>query len=293
VAAREVPLAIGSQTAGSILRPAAYNGVVGFKPTFGRISRKGVVPAAWTLDHIGVLARGVEDCALFFAACAGHDPTDPYSADQPVPPVANVSGAARPPRLGLVREALDRSVPRVRTHLEGVARQLTSAGAAIREVSLAEPWDLAVAVHHLIMQTEMAGVHAELLERHVDAYSPRLRAYVETGRLIPGERYLKALRLRRRVRAAFDHALSGLDALLLPTSVDVAPGMETTGDAILQAPVTLVGLPSISLPSGLTDEAPRLPFAIQLVGHRWDEPGLLAAARWCEERLGPMPAPPL
>src|SRR6266852_8422414 len=116
VAARLVPIALGSQTAGSILRPAAYNGVVGFKPTYGRISKRGVFPLAWTLDHVGLLARSVEDCGLFLTAVAGHDPADPSSANQPLP-VLELNTDLAAPRLGLVREALHYAAPRMRVHL--------------------------------------------------------------------------------------------------------------------------------------------------------------------------------
>src|SRR5207244_7814459 len=112
VATRMVPIALGSQTAGSILRPAAYNGVVGFKPTYGRISKRGVFPFAWSLDHVGVLARSVEDCGLFLTAVAGHDPADPASANQPLPLLEDDPDPA-PPRLGLVREAQHHASPRL------------------------------------------------------------------------------------------------------------------------------------------------------------------------------------
>src|SRR5438105_6994717 len=112
VAARLVPMALGSQTAGSVLRPAAYNGVVGFKPTHGRISKRGVFPLAWSLDHVGVLTRSVEDCALFLAAEAGHDPLDPASAHQPLPAI-DLDAEPAPPRLGVVREAMQYATPRL------------------------------------------------------------------------------------------------------------------------------------------------------------------------------------
>src|SRR5919199_986480 len=114
VAAREVPLALGSQTAGSVLRPAAYNGVVGFKPTYGLVSTHGVLPLAWSLDHGGVLTRSVEDCGLFLAAAAGHDPADPMSANEPLPLWDADDEPQPPPRLGLPREAVNYASVRVR-----------------------------------------------------------------------------------------------------------------------------------------------------------------------------------
>ena len=291
VAAQLVPLAFGSQTAGSILRPAAFNGVVGFKPTYGRISKRGVFPLAWSLDHVGVLTRSVEDCGLFLSALAGYDPLDPGSADQPLPSI-DLSAEPMPPRLGLAREVLQHAAPRLREHVTRVAAKFEAAGARVEEVSLGEPLDLIIAVHHVIMQTETAAAHWQLLEQYSGAYMPRLRAYVEVGRLLPGVLYLHAQRLRRRIREAMRRSLADLDALLLPTVGDVAPTRETTGDPSLQAPFTLAGFPSLSLPSGLA-EPEQLPLAIQLVAPAWQEAGLLAVGRWCEAHLPPIAAPPL
>jgi len=290
VAARMVPMALGSQTAGSVLRPAAFNGVVGFKPSYGRVSKRGVFPLAWSLDHVGLLARSVEDCGLFLAAVAGHDPADPSSANQPLP-VLDLDTDFPAPRLGLVREALHYAAPGMREHLARVAAQFEAAGARIVELSLGEPLDLILAVHHVIMQIETAAAHWQLIEQYPGSHEPRLRAYVEVGRLLPGVVYLHAQRLRRRIRAAMRRSLASVDALLLPTARDVAPSRETTGDPSLQAPFSLVGFPSLSLPSGL-GEPDGLPLAIQLAAAPWQEPRLLSVGRWCEAHLPPMPAPP-
>jgi aspartyl-tRNA(Asn)/glutamyl-tRNA(Gln) amidotransferase subunit A len=291
VAARFVPMALGSQTAGSVLRPAAYNGVVGFKPSYGRVSKRGVFPLAWTLDHVGLLCRGVEDCGLFLTATAGHDPADPASANQPLPALEQTTEPS-PPRLGLVREAMLLASPRMRQHVTERAAQFEAAGARVEEVSLGEPLDLILAVHHVIMQTEAATAHWQLLEQYPGSHQPRLRAYVEVGRLLPGIAYLHAQRLRRRIRTAMARGLASVDALLLPTASDVAPTRETTGDPSLQAPFSLVGFPSLSLPSGLS-EPEGLPLAIQLVAGAWQEARLLTVGRWCAAQLPRMPAPAL
>jgi Asp-tRNA(Asn)/Glu-tRNA(Gln) amidotransferase A subunit family amidase len=291
VAARLVPVAFGSQTAGSVLRPAAYNGVVGFKPTFGRVSKRGVLPLAWSLDHVGLLARSVADCALVLAAIAGHDVADPQSSETQPPFVWDASLAADPPRLGLVREALQAVTPRLREHTLAVAERLGSAGAHVEEVSFGAPLEFITAVHHVIMQTEVAGVHWQLLEQYPGAHQQRLRAYVEVGRLLPGVAYIHAQRLRRRIRQSMVRSLGQVDALILPTAVDVAPGRETTGDPSLQAPFSLTGFPSLSLPSGVL-EPEGLPLAVQLAALPWQESKLLSVAAWCESQLDPMPAPP-
>jgi len=290
VAARLVPFAFGSQTAGSVLRPAAYNGVVGFKPTYGRISKRGVLPLAWSLDHVGVLARSVADCELLLSAIAGHDPADPHS-DGSQPCFAAGEPRTRPPRLGLVREAVEFAEPPLREHVQRIARSFEQAGAQVREVSFGESVHLIVAVQQLIMQTEAAAVHWQLLEQYPGAHQPRLRALVEVGRLLPGVGYVHALRLRRRIRAHIRNSLSQVDVLLLPTAVGVAPGRESTGDPSLQAPFSLVGFPSISLPTGLNPDG--LPLAMQLAALPWQEASLLSTAAWCEAQLPRMPAPQL
>jgi aspartyl-tRNA(Asn)/glutamyl-tRNA(Gln) amidotransferase subunit A len=290
VAAREVPFALGSQTAGSVLRPAAYNGVIGFKPTFGRISKRGVFPLAWSLDHVGLLARSVEDCAAFLLATAGHDPADPMSSARPLP-VLDLTAEPSPPRLGLVPEALRRAAPRVADHVRQLAAQLEGAGARVEEVALGEPLDLILGVHHVIMQTETAAAHWQLIEQYQGSHAPRLRAYVEVGRLLPGVAYLHAQRIRRRIRAAMARAVGTVDALLLPTASDVAPGRETTGDPSLQAPFSLTGFPSLSMPSGVL-QPEGLPLAIQLVGAPWAEARLLGVARWLAQQLPPIGVPP-
>lgn len=290
VAARLVPAAFGSQTAGSVLRPAAYNGVVGFKPTYGRVSKRGVLPLAWSLDHVGVLTRSVADCGLMLAAIAGYDPADPHSVESQPPFIWQPDAPMAPPRLGLVREALEHAAPRLREHTLAVAQRWESAGASIEDVSLGEPLDLILAVHHVTMQVETAEVHWQLIEQYPGAHLPRLHAYAEVGRLLPGVAYVHAQRLRRRIRQSLRGALAGVDALLLPTAGDVAPGRETTGDPSLQAPFSLVGFPSLSLPSGLA-QPEGLPLAVQLAALPWHEASLLSVAAWCESRLDPMPAP--
>lgn len=287
VAAREMPMALGSQTAGSTLRPAAYCGAVGFKPTFGRISLKRAFPLAWSLDHAGVIARSVEDCGLFLIAAEG--PPSNQIVNLPLPNAAR--GAEHGPQLAVLRDCLDHAEPLLQEHVRATADRLGRAGAAVREARLTRPLDLVLAVHRVIMTCEASATYAPLLERHPDHFGPILRATVQTGRLVPATAYLQAQRLRRACTAALREALVDVDALLLPTATNVAPGMETTGDPSLQVPATLAGFPSISLLSGLTSDG--LPLAIQLIGAPGEDERLLDVAAWCEAQLGPMPAPPL
>src|ERR671924_1210836 len=197
VAARMVPAALGSQTGGSIQRPAAFCGVFGLKPTHGRVSNYGVFPVSWCLDHMGPLARTVADVALVLQLLAGHDPLDASSSRAPVPDyVQAVQRAERPPRLGLVRQFyLERADPELRSHTEGVADQLARAGASVEEVKLPDSFGAVLAAHRILMHVEAAAVHAELFRRHADLYRPKLRATIEAGTLIPGMYYMQAQRI--------------------------------------------------------------------------------------------------
>jgi aspartyl-tRNA(Asn)/glutamyl-tRNA(Gln) amidotransferase subunit A len=287
VAAGMVPFAIGTQTAGSTLRPAAYCGVTGFKPTFGRITRTGLFPVAWSLDHVGVITRTVADCRLLLTVLTGHDPADPASLRDPLD---RAESLARP-KLGLVRDYLDRAAPSMRAHVEGVAATLEHAGAEIQELRLPSGMDLPLAVQWITMQAEAAAVHSDLLCRERDSYAPGVREFLEVAQLIPAAAYLQAQRLRRRFRQEVDDLFGDLDALLTTTVPDVAPDPSTTGDRTPQAPWTLIGLPAITLPSGLSPDG--LPLSVQLAARQGQDMQLLAVAEWCEQMIGPMPPLPL
>jgi len=292
VVARMVPVALGSQTKGSVLRPAAYCGVIGFKPTFGRISRRNVFPLAWSFDTVGLICRSVEDAALTLGVLAGDDPADPASASEPVQDYLAACRAPRQaPRLGVVRDYFDRAQPEVRDHVQAAAGQFERAGAQLVELSLPMPFELVGAIHDLVLHVEAAAVHSQLLARERGGYAPLLRETLEAGRLIPAASYVQAQRLRRRFRNAMEPLLASVDAVLTPTASNVAPMSETTGDPSFQAPWTQIGLPALSLPSGLNQEG--LPHAVQLASRRFDESGLLSVARWCEQVLGPQPLPEL
>ncbi|MFN3337747.1 MAG: amidase, partial [Thermomicrobium sp.] len=170
VAARHVPLAVGTQTAGSVLRPAAYCGVVGFKPSLGWLPLDGVIPLAWTLDHLGLIVRSVEDAAYVYVALCAHQ-----RLELPL--------LTEPPRLFLLVDFLELAEPEVAEHLLDVARRFREAGARVEERRLPVDVGLLLAVHHVIMLAEMGALHQQLLERHPDAYGPRLRSAVEVGQL--------------------------------------------------------------------------------------------------------------
>jgi Asp-tRNA(Asn)/Glu-tRNA(Gln) amidotransferase A subunit family amidase len=294
VAARMVPAAVGSQTGGSIQRPAAYCGVFGLKPTHGRVSNYGVFPVSWCLDHMGPLARTVTDIALVLQVLAGHDPLDASSSHAPVPDyVQAVQRAERPPRLGLVRQFyLEHADPELRAHTEAVAEALARAGAAVEEVKLPDSFSAVLSAHRIIMHVEAAAVHAGLFRQHADLYRPRLRATIETGSLIPGMYYLQAQRIRRQFRQDMAQLFRRVDCLLAPAATGPAPrDLTSTGDPSFNSPSSFSGLPAITIPSGLS--AAGLPLAIQFMGPAFAEAQLLAAARWCEATLNLNLKPPI
>ncbi len=201
VAARMVPLALGTQTIGSNVRPAAYCGLVGLKPTFGRISTRGVIPLTYTQDHVGLMARRVEDIALGLLAVAGHDPEDPSSSREPVPDYLAALTRRRPPRVGLVREFFfERATAEVARVTTETADRLARAGATIEEVKLPPSFRAVHAAAHLIMRSDTASIHAELYAQKADLYRPAIRSAIEMGMLLTGDLYVRSLRIRRQFR---------------------------------------------------------------------------------------------
>ncbi len=262
VAAGMAPVTLGSQTAGSMLRPAAFNGVVGFKPGFGWMPLDGVIPLCWSLDHLGIYASSVEDVSLVYQSLVEEE---------------EIAAPDRP-RIGLLTEYLDMSDRDVSEHVRDVANALSDAGAWVSDIQLPVSFDDLHAAHQVIFSAEMAAVHSANLERYPDAYNPKIRAGVEAGRLVPAAWLLHAHRLQRVQTAAAERFLTRYDALLLPTvSTDACDRVET-GDRRLQIPATLFGLPAISLPTGLSSSG--LPLGSQLIGGRGTEMSLLALSRW-------------
>lgn len=287
VALRMVPLALGSQTVGSTLRPAAYCGVVGLKPTHGRISARGVIPLAWSLDHMGIFSRSVVDAALALSVLAGHDPADPYSAPVPIADYPGaLAGRQEAPRLGVPPSLFrDKAGPEVSAHLQAVASAFQKGGAAVEEVSLPATAEAIHDAGQVVMRVEAATFHAARFALHAGSYRPKIRALIEEGMAVSGVEYVRAQHTRRRFREEMEPLLDRYAALLMPVAYTTAPrGLATTGDPGLCAPWSFAGLPAIALPSGLAPDG--LPLAIQLVAGAFAEDRLLAVARWCEAALG-------
>ena len=293
VAARIFPAALGSQTAGSVLRPASYNGVVGLKPTFGRISKYGVVPVAWSLDTMGTLTRTVEDAALMLNVLAGHDSDDLSSSTRAVSDYRKATFSQQsPPRIGLVRQFFyERSEDEVVNHTDTIVQRLSQAGAAIEEVTVPADFDTLLAAHRTTMTVEAAAAHQADFSAHPDDYAPNVRGIVEAGMLAPAVTYVQAQQVRQRFRQDLEEAACRYDILLSPTTTSPAPrDLSTTGDPMFQTPWTTCGFPAITLPSGLSESG--LPLGIQLASAPFAEETLLATAHWCEKVLDVHLMPP-
>lgn len=284
VAARMIPLALGSQTLGSTLRPAAYCGIVGLKATHGLISAEGVTPLAWSLDHVGILTRSVEDAALALSVLAARGTGEPSSAG----PADRL-----PPRLGIPRSLFAQTATaEVSAHLTSVAAAFARAGAVVEDVPMPAS---ASAVHEagqVILRADAAAYHAAQFTVHGRDYRPRIRELVEAGLRISAVDYVRAQRVRAQFKDEMRPIFDRYDALLMPVAPAPAPaGLETTGDPVLCAPWSYGGFPAIALPSGLARSG--LPLAIQLIAGADAEATLLGVARWCEEHLGFAAAPPI
>jgi aspartyl-tRNA(Asn)/glutamyl-tRNA(Gln) amidotransferase subunit A len=292
VASGMVPAALGTQTGGSTLRPASYNGVVGVKASYGMISNRGVIPVAWSLDHVGIIARSVNDAALVLASAAGYDPLDPSSSPRAGSFVMPEPDVDQAPVIGLIRPYfLERCEPEVMRHTLDVAARLEAAGAEVREISLPASFADLVAGASLILRTEMYAYHRAQFARHREQYGPLNTAILEAGGRTPAADYVLAARARPGLVAELERSLAGVDLALTPATPAPAPrNTSTTGDASFQAPWTCAGLPAVALPSGLNEWG--IPLGIQLIGHRWGDGALLRQARWCERVIGFTGHPP-
>jgi len=268
-----LPLAFGTQTGGSVIRPAAFCGVVGYKPTFGLIPRLGMKLMSDSLDTIGVLARSVADCALFAGAVARRDLGDPDRKPD------------RPPRIGLCRSpSWPKAAPETQALLERAGTTLASAGAFVTPRELPPAFAALNTAHPLVMQAESAmAMGWELLEQR-DQISADLRERLEWGAAQPAAALGEALAIFARLQAAFPHAMEGLDVLLTPSAPGEAPlGLESTGDPVFNHIWTALHVPCVTVPAGTGPNG--APLGVQVVGCRDDDRAVLAWAQWIAAAL--------
>jgi aspartyl-tRNA(Asn)/glutamyl-tRNA(Gln) amidotransferase subunit A len=293
VAARMCPAALGSQTVGSVLRPASYNGVVGFKPSFGRVSRYGVVPVSWTLDTMGWMTRSVEDAALLLQVMAGYDSNDMVSRREPVPDYLAGLQNPLPPRIGLLRDFFyENADSETVSNVDDVVQGLSQAGARVEVFRLPDSINTAIEDQQIIMAVEGAAFHQPMYQRQADDYQPMLRQMIRRGLETDAVTYSRAMERRRRFVTDMRLLAEQVDILLTPSTPQPAQAdLTNTGSRLFQGPWTSCGLPTITIPSGLA--ASGLPLGVQLAGPYLDEVRLLSAARWCELILDVRLAPPV
>ena len=293
VAARMCPVAMGSQTVGSVLRPASYNGVVGLKPTYGRVSRRGVVPVSWSLDTVGWMGRTVEDMALLLQVMAGPDEQDPAASRLPADDYLAGLESAGPPRIGLITSFfMEESDEETQRRTRSVLENLSSAGASVVELTLPESFKTSIQDQLLIMGVEAAAFHKPMYEKQAQDYRPKLREMLRQGLETGAAAYSKALERRLQFTAEMKLLAEQADVLLTPSTPTAAlADLTNTGDTRFQGPWTSCGLPSITLPIGLAESG--LPVGIQLIAPPFEEARLLAVARWCEKIIDVRLAPPM
>lgn len=288
-----VRMAMGSDTGGSIRGPASYCGLVGLKPTYGRVSRRGVFPLSTTLDHCGPLSISVEDTAIALQVIAGFDPLDAASADMEVPDFrAGLEDGVAGLRIGIPRAHFADAVstsPEVIASIDRVAGLLRSAGAIVEDVTLPE-YDLFAACGRAIMISEAFGIHeADLRERPSDFGSIAYQRFIY-GCAITSADLLAAQRLRRELTDAVDAVLDEYDALLTASTLIAAPRFDTKLDPRAVAGVVqtiqfnVTGHPAISVPTELTPAG--LPLGVQVAGRAWDEATILRISRSIEKLSG-------
>jgi aspartyl-tRNA(Asn)/glutamyl-tRNA(Gln) amidotransferase subunit A len=288
VAGRLALGAVGSDTGGSIRLPAAACGIVGLKPTYGRVSRAGAMPLSWSNDHVGPMARTVRDCAWLLQAMAGPDPLDATSSPAPVPDyIGALGGSLAGLRVGVAENFFFQGI---HAEMEAAVRTavavMAELGARVCELHLPDPQTMSD-VTNIVSRSEASTIHARLLRERPHEIQPVVRARLELGRQVPAYDYLQALRLRARLTRAFVTEVFGqVDVLVAPVIPEPAPALAHATDgpvhelvarqgrfSRLTRPFNGLGLPALSVPCGFSSAG--LPLAFQIVGRPFDEPTVL------------------
>ncbi len=298
LAASMCPGATGSDTAGSIRIPAALCGVVGLKPTYGRVSRYGVIPLSWSMDHAGPLARSVEDAALMLNVMAGYDAGDAASANHPVPDFsAALTGELKGVRLGVpTTYFFDPIDPEVHAAFQEAVARLERLGASVDEVVLPHIAACGLVTFYVVL-SEASAYHERWLPASADKYGPATLGLLKMGYLLLATHYLKAQRLRVQISRDFDKAFEKVDAIVSPTVPVCAPlvGTDTVPlgenavpvlDILIRnaMPFNVTGLPAITVPCGVSSAG--LPIGLHVAGRAFDEETILNIAYAFEDSRG-------
>jgi aspartyl-tRNA(Asn)/glutamyl-tRNA(Gln) amidotransferase subunit A len=279
--------ALGSQTGGSITRPASYCGVAGCKPSYGYVSCDGVVPLAHSMDHPGPIARCVRDLAILLQAIFSEAPLSPPDL------LSALDVDIEPPHFCRLRGLFeDRAEPVVRRMMDEVTRALGDRGCEVEDMALPTSFSEVIEKHRIVMAVEAAQFHEPRLRKHPDDYGPNITKLLKEGLACPAPEYARVKEHQERLRSEMGQLLLPFKVLLCPATTGPAPDKGTTGDPAFNSPWSYTGLPTISFPVGLSDDG--LPLAIQLVGEDHGQASLFRPALWCEDVFaGRMPEPPL
>jgi aspartyl-tRNA(Asn)/glutamyl-tRNA(Gln) amidotransferase subunit A len=263
---------LGTQTGGSITRPATYCGVAACKPSFGATSMAGVLPLAPSMDHIGPMARSVADVALVMQTIAEKDPLYTLTGE--------------PPRLHRVRGLFDRlASPEVRAMMDRVCDEWRASGATLTDIELPPGFDELPDLQRTLMAVEAAAYHETRYRRHPEEYEPNITSLLEEGLACPAPTYARAKEMQAQLR----HHFKRTPLLVCPAATCPAPDASTTGDPAFNAPWSFLGLPLVSFPTGLSGD--HLPLGVQIIGAPGRDAHVFTAAAWCEAtlevRLGP------
>jgi Asp-tRNA(Asn)/Glu-tRNA(Gln) amidotransferase A subunit family amidase len=279
VAAKMVPLAIGSQTNGSVIRPASFCGVVGYKPSRGLVPRTGMLTQSEPLDHVGTFSGTIEDAALLVDAIAGHHEGDPATAPAAPPGLLQIAISNPPvrPRLALVRSPVWESASD--DARAGFTELCEALGDRVDTIDLPEPFARAHAWHRAINYADLALNYARYYDADPKLLSDHLRGMIEEGQTVSAVDYNRALAGISVLNAGLERIFEHYEAIVTPASTGEAPsGLETTGDPVFNTLWTYCGVPAITLP--LLTGSKGLPIGVQLIGRRFFDGRLLRTARW-------------
>jgi aspartyl-tRNA(Asn)/glutamyl-tRNA(Gln) amidotransferase subunit A len=283
---------LGEDTGGSIRGPASFCGLVGIRPSWGRVSRYGVLGASWSMDTVGPISRTTADCAMTLGAIAGYDPKDPSTWDVPVPDyLSMLTGEIRGLKVGVIQERVDTDAvdPEVRDNVVGAIAVLGELGATIQEVSI--PLIVhSAAISNTIILTDAAGVHRQGIDEHLGEYDHNIQIRLLTGSVIPAQAHQKAIRLRQVLRQQILDALEKVDVLVMPTSsipaspIPTKAGIDSkqqvldglAGRRSFTAPFNVANTPALSINCGFTSQ--ELPVGLQIAGKPFDEGTLFRVA---------------
>lgn len=291
VAAAMCRMAVGTDTGGSIRGPAALCGVVGIKPTYGRVSRRGVHPLSFTLDNAGPLAATIEDAAIALGAMAGFDPLDPASADEPVPDfTASLASGAGGLRVGFVQGWMDGADPDVAAALENAVSLLGDLGATVETVALPDE-----AIYHAcgrtILLAECYAIHEHDLITRPELYGRPTRERLMVGAFVRGSDYVEAMRMRRQMAIELNNSVfRRYDVLLTPAALKPAPRFDSLGDdplsiaGMMTIPFNVTGNPAMTMPCGFSADG--LPLSMQIVGRSFDEATMFRLGHAYEKAAG-------